>query len=142
MTSGRASGRRSASAVAMVVSVPIGRGGPCCSVAPSGTASSVDDATSATSGQVRSTRWRAGMLARRSAGLAAEADRRAVVGPTFDDGVSRDTGQRELAVALHALGVGRVARQPGEERGRHATALAGVELAAPGPSPGGMRLLQ
>ena len=37
-------------------------------------------------------------------------------------------GQRRLAVALHALGVGAVERQAGEELGRHAAAAAGVEV--------------
>src|SRR6266568_8455180 len=37
-----------------------------------------------------------------------------------------DRGERGLAVALDALRVGAVERQPGEELGRHAPAAAGV----------------
>ena len=54
----------------------------------------------------------------------------------------RDGEQRSLAVAAHALGVGAVEWQAGEELGRHAAALAGVVAAARRAGTGRLRLAQ
>ena len=51
-------------------------------------------------------------------------------------------GQRRLAVALDALGVGPVERQAGEELGRHAAAAAGVEVRALRAGAAGLRAAQ
>ena len=51
-------------------------------------------------------------------------------------------GQRRLAVALDALGVGAVERQAGEELGRHAAAAAGVEVRALRAGAAGLRAAQ
>ncbi len=51
-------------------------------------------------------------------------------------------GQRRLAVALHALGVGSVQREAGEELGRHAAPAAGVEVGALRARPARLRAAQ
>src|SRR5215207_7837346 len=57
-------------------------------------------------------------------------------------GVTVDRGQGGLPVADHALGVGAVEREAGEELGGHAAAAAGVVRAAGSAGAGGLRFAQ
>ena len=120
----------------MRVSVSRGRCGPCCSSEPNGTARTARPPVASTWGQVappRSTPLRRGAGGRKRTGVGTGTG--VPSRPTFECprtacGRVAPRRQRGLAVAVHALGVGPVERQAGEELGRHAPAPAGVERAA------------
>src|SRR5215472_14700081 len=155
-TSARAPASRWHSATAMSVSVDSGRCGPCCSVAPSGTASTLSAVTRPpTSGHGRSASSTGvgdepGQRVRvaggdrrpgghRRSGGERERYRAALRGPVRAGPVrvvrrwARRRGggrERPLAVALDTLGVRAVQRQPGEELRGHAPAAAVSERRA------------
>src|SRR5579863_4128542 len=108
----------------MSVSVDSGRWGPCCSVEPSGTASTDRLARASTSGQVSDERWTGPSGSNRRS--PSQSDRDGVPGAGGRGGADGHRLEQAGPVPLDALRVRALEGQPGEELRGHAPALARV----------------